>query len=71
MTAASSEVPRNWAVGLLGIYQKILNYARTRKTQTALTAIATLDRHHHYHDPCGLRPTETNRLQCASSAMKR
>jgi hypothetical protein len=41
MTAASSEVPRNWAVGLLGIYQKILNYARTRKTQTALTAIAT------------------------------
>jgi hypothetical protein len=41
LTAVSSEVPRNWAVGLLGIYQKILNYARTRKTQTALTAIAT------------------------------
>lgn len=41
LTAVSSEVPRNWAGGLLGIYQKILNYARTRKTQTAFTAIPT------------------------------
>jgi hypothetical protein len=41
LTAVSSEVARNWAGGLLGIYQKILNYARTRKTQTASIAIPT------------------------------
>jgi hypothetical protein len=41
LTEVSSEVPRNWAGGLLGIYQKILNYARARKTQTAVTAIPT------------------------------
>jgi hypothetical protein len=41
LTAVSSEVPRNWAGGLLGIDQKMLKDARTRKDQTALTAIAT------------------------------
>jgi hypothetical protein len=59
-------VARNWARGRLDIYQKILNYARTSKTQAALTAIPTSIA------TIIIRATSgTNHLQCASSAMKR
>ena len=36
---------RNWAGEPLDSYQKILNYARTTKTQTGLSVTAYLDRH--------------------------
>src|SRR6202023_238794 len=49
-----SEVSRNWAGEPLDSYQKILNYARTTKTQTGLTVTAYLDRGQY---PCGLKPT--------------
>ena len=49
-----SEVSRNWAGEPLDSYQKILNYARTTKTQTGLQVTAYLDRHYY---PCGLKPT--------------
>lgn len=49
-----SEVSRNWAGEPLDSYQKILNYARTTKTQTGLTVTAYLDRRQY---PCGLKPT--------------
>jgi Rhodopirellula transposase DDE domain len=48
-----SEVSRNWAGEPLDSYQKILNYARTTKTQTGLT-VTYLDRRNY---PCGLKPT--------------
>jgi hypothetical protein len=51
---AFSEVSRNWAGEPLDSYQKILNYARTTKTQTGLQVTAYLDRHYY---PCGLKPT--------------
>jgi hypothetical protein len=49
-----SEVSRNWAGEPLDSYQKILNYARTTKTQTGLKVTAYLDRRNY---PCGLKPT--------------
>jgi hypothetical protein len=49
-----SEVSRNWAGEPLDSYLKILNYARTTKTQTGLTVTAYLDRRNY---PCGLKPT--------------
>jgi hypothetical protein len=49
-----SEVSRNWAGEPLDSYQKILNYARTTKTQSGLTVTAYLDRRNY---PCGLKPT--------------
>lgn len=49
-----SEVSRNWAGEPLDSYQKILNYARTTKTQTGLRVTAYLDRRHY---PCGLKPS--------------
>jgi hypothetical protein len=49
-----SEVSRNWAGEPLDSYQKILNYARTTKTQTGLKVTAYLDRRHY---PCGLKPS--------------
>jgi hypothetical protein len=49
-----SEVSRNWAGEPLDSYQKILNYARTTKTQSGLTVTAYLDRRDY---PCGLKPT--------------
>ena len=49
-----SELSRNWAGEPLDSYQKILNYARTTKTQTGLTVTAYLDRRSY---PCGLKPT--------------
>ena len=49
-----SEVSKNWAGEPLDSYQKILNYARTTKTQTGLQVTAYLDRRHY---PCGLKPT--------------
>jgi hypothetical protein len=49
-----SEVSRNWAGEPLDSYQKILNYARTTRTQTGLQVTAYLDRRHY---PCGLKPT--------------
>lgn len=49
-----SEVSRNWAAEPLDSYQKILNYARTTRTQSGLTVTAYLDRRHY---PCGLKPS--------------
>lgn len=49
-----SEISRNWAGEPLDSYQKILNYARTTRTQTGLNVTAYLDRHHY---PCGVKPT--------------
>jgi hypothetical protein len=49
-----SEVSRNWAGEPLDSYQKILNYARTTRTQTGLQVTAYLDRRNY---PCGLKPT--------------
>lgn len=49
-----SEVSRNWAGEPLDSYQKILNYARTTRTQTGLTVTAYLDRRKYL---CGLKPT--------------
>jgi hypothetical protein len=49
-----SEVSRNWAGEPLDSYQKILNYARTTKTQTGLTVTAYLGRRHY---PCGIKPS--------------
>jgi DDE family transposase len=49
-----SEVSRNWAGEPLDSYQKILNYARTTRTQTGLKVTAYLDRHYY---PCGLKPS--------------
>lgn len=49
-----SEVSRNWAGEPLDSYQKILNYARTTRTQTGLQVTAYLDRRFY---PCGLKPT--------------
>ncbi len=49
-----SEVSRNWVGEPLDSYQKILNYARTTKTQTGLQVTAYLDRRHYL---CGLKPT--------------
>jgi hypothetical protein len=49
-----SEVSRNWAGEPLDSYQKILNYARTTRTQTGLQVTAYLDRRSY---PCGLKPT--------------
>jgi Rhodopirellula transposase DDE domain len=60
-----SEVSRNWAGEPLDSYQKILNYARTTKTQTGLTVTAYLDRRQY---PCGLKPTPQ---QVASLRLKR
>jgi hypothetical protein len=49
-----SEISRNWAGEPLDSYQKILNYARTTRTQTGLQVSAYLDRRNY---PCGLKPT--------------
>lgn len=49
-----SELSRNWAAEPLDSYQKILNYARTTKTQSGLCVTAYLDRRHY---PCGVKPT--------------
>jgi len=49
-----SEISRNWAGEPLDSYQKILNYARTTRTQTGLQVTAYLDRRNY---PCGLKPT--------------
>ena len=49
-----SEVSRNWAAEPLDSYQKILNSARTTKTQTGLTVTAYLDRRFY---PCGVKPS--------------
>ena len=49
-----SQISRNWAGEPLDSYQKILNYARTTRTQTGLEVTAYLDRRHY---PCGLKPT--------------
>ena len=49
-----SEVSRNWAGEPLDSYQKILNDARTTKTQTGLKVTAYLDRRQY---PCGLKPS--------------
>lgn len=49
-----SEVSRNWAGEPLDSYQKILNYARTTRTQTGLKVTAYLDRRYY---PCGLKPS--------------
>lgn len=49
-----SEISRNWAGQPLDSYRKILNYARTTRTQTGLAVTAYLDRHHY---ACGLKPT--------------
>jgi Rhodopirellula transposase DDE domain len=49
-----SEVSRNWAAEPLDSYQKILNYARTTRTQTGLKVTAYLDRRYY---PCGLKPS--------------
>lgn len=49
-----SEVSRNWAGEPLDSYQKILNYARTTRTQTGLRVSAYLDRRYY---PCGVKPT--------------
>ena len=48
-----SALSRNWAGEPLDSYQKILNYARTTKTQSGLAVTAYLDRHNY---PCGLKP---------------
>ena len=60
-----SEVSRNWAGEPLDSYQKILNYARTTKTQTGLKVTAYLDRRNY---PCGLKPTPE---QVASLRLRR
>lgn len=49
-----SEISRNWAGEPLDSYQKILNYARTTKTQTGLKVTAYLDRRKY---PCGVKPS--------------
>jgi Rhodopirellula transposase DDE domain len=49
-----SEVSRNWAGEPLDSYQKILNYARTTRTQTGLKVTAYLDRRYY---PSGLKPS--------------
>ena len=49
-----SQVSRNWAGEPLDSYQKILNYARTTRTQTGLQVTAYFDRRYY---PCGLKPT--------------
>jgi hypothetical protein len=49
-----SELSRNWAGEPLDSYQKILNYARTTRTQTGLQVTAYLNRRIY---PCGLKPT--------------
>jgi Rhodopirellula transposase DDE domain len=49
-----SEVSRNWVGEPLDSYQKILNYARTTRTQTGLKVTAYLDRRYY---PCGLKPS--------------
>ncbi len=49
-----SEVSRNWAGEPLDSYQKILNFARTTRTQTGLQVTAYLDRRYY---PCGLKPS--------------
>lgn len=60
-----SEVSRNWAAEPLDSYQKILNFARTTKTQTGLTVTAYLDRRFY---PCGLKPSPD---QIAALRLKR
>jgi len=60
-----SEVSRNWAGEPLDSYQKILNYARTTKTQTGLQVTAYLDRRNY---PCGIKPTPE---QLASLRLRR
>jgi hypothetical protein len=49
-----SQVSRNWAGEPLDSYQKILNFARTTRTQTGLQVTAYFDRRYY---PCGLKPT--------------
>lgn len=49
-----SEVSRNWAGEPLDSYCKILNYARTTRTQTGLCVTAYLHRRYY---PCGVKPT--------------
>lgn len=49
-----SQVSRNWAGEPLDSYQKILNFARTTRTQTGLAVTAYLDRRFY---PCGLKPS--------------
>jgi hypothetical protein len=49
-----SELSRNWAAEPLDSYQKILNYARTTRTQSGLSVSAYLDRRHY---PRGVKPT--------------
>ena len=49
-----SQVSRNWAGEPLDSYKKILNYARTTRTQTGLQVTAYFDRRYY---PCGLKPT--------------
>ena len=49
-----SQVSRNWAGEPLDSYQKILNFARTTRTQTGLTVTACLDRRFY---PCGAKPS--------------
>jgi hypothetical protein len=60
-----SEVSRNWAGEPLDSYQKILNYARTTRTQTGLKVTAYLDRRFY---PCGLKPSPD---QIASLRLRR
>jgi Rhodopirellula transposase DDE domain len=60
-----SQVSRNWAGEPLDSYQKILNYARTTRTQTGLQVTAYFDRRYY---PCGLKPT---RDQVASLRLQR
>jgi hypothetical protein len=42
-----------WAGEPLDSYQKILNYARTTRTQSGLTVTAYIDRRNY---PCGIKP---------------
>jgi DDE family transposase len=60
-----SQVSRNWAGEPLDSYQKILNYARTTRTQTGLQVTAYFDPRHY---PCGLKPTPA---QVASLRLQR
>jgi Rhodopirellula transposase DDE domain len=60
-----SEVSRNWAGEPLNSYQKILNFARTTRTQTGLTVTAYLDRRFY---PCGNKPSPN---QIASLRLQR
>ena len=60
-----SEVSRNSAGEPLDSYQKILNFARTTRTQTGLTVTAYLDRRFY---PCGNKPSPN---QIASLRLQR